>query len=65
VEIVTRVTIVDVDLVFSCGVEEVIVDGEGGYWARRMWCERGETCIRDLEVVEILWRESEFLERWN
>jgi hypothetical protein len=40
VEIVTRVTIVDVDLVFSCGVEEVIVDGEGGYWARRMWCER-------------------------
>lgn len=33
-EIGTRVAIVDVDLVFGCGVEEVVVKGQGGDGAR-------------------------------
>lgn len=63
VEIGTRVTIVDVDLVFGCGVEEVVLESEGGDRARRVGCEGGETVVRDGEVVEIARRE--FLQRRN
>lgn len=63
VEIGTRVTIVDVDLVLGCGVEEVVLESEGGNGARRVRCEGGETVVGDGEVVEALRRE--FLERRN
>jgi hypothetical protein len=63
VEICTRLTVVDVDLVFSCGVKEVVMEGKGGDRAGRVGCEGGDAVVGDGEVVEVLRRE--FLERWN
>lgn len=62
-EICTRLTIVDIDLVFGSCVEEVVVEGKGGDRAGRVGCERGDAVVGDGEVVEVLRRE--FLERWN
>lgn len=44
----TRGTIVDVDLVVSCGVEEVVVKGEGGDGITRgVWCEGDLAMVGD------------------
>jgi len=56
------VAVVDVDFVVGCGVEEVVVDSEGGDGARKVWLEGGDAMVGDGEG-EVLWREA--LERWN